>query len=116
MSGYYQANPHYQTRDFSEARERFERCEQEAGTWFAYATKPQTAAFHLAMSDLRGLSGPRYDRARAAALAEFERTTGAAVELCAETVRELMQTGEVSEALAYRWELLAVVNAMLEVA
>jgi hypothetical protein len=116
MSGHYAANPHYAPDDFSEERERFERCEEQAGAWFASATVTQTAIWHRALSDLRGLSAPRYDRAREAANAEFHRTTAAARELCDLTVQELMTTGEISEALSYRWDELNVAGAMLEAA
>ena len=116
MSGYYSQNPHYSPDDFSEARERFERCEEEAGWYFARATKTQAAAFHRAMSDLRGLSAPRYDRAREAAKTAWDASTGAARELCELTLQELMLTGEVSEELSYRWDLLDVEIAMTEAA
>jgi|SRR5579863_5101612 len=116
MSGYYAQNPHFTPTDFSEAREKLERCEALAGRYFAEATKAQTATFHRAMSDLRGLQGPRYDRAREAAKAAFEASTAQASELCDETIRELMLTGEISESLSYRWDELAVAEAMLEAA
>lgn len=116
MSGYYASNPHYAPTDFSEARERFERCEERAGKLFADATKAQTAVYHRALSDLRGLSAPRYDRARDAAKAVFDASTAAARELCEQSIKDLMLTGEISESLSYRWDELAVSGAMLEAA
>lgn len=116
MAGFHAQNPHYASADFSEERARFERCEEKAGEWFAAATVEQAATFHRAMSDLRGLSAPRYDRAREAAKAAFDRSTSDARELCELTMQELMTTGEVSEALSYRWDELAVAATMREVA
>lgn len=112
MSGYYAANPHYAPDDFSEAVDRLERCEEHAGRWFGDATREQLATYNRTMADLRGLQGPRYDRARAAAKAEWERTTAPANELYHLTVAELMATGEVSEALVERWGALETVNVM----
>jgi hypothetical protein len=106
MSGYYAANPHYAAPDHSEAKERFARCEERAGALFAAATVAQTTVFHAAMSDLRGLSAPRYDRSRDAAKAAFERSTEAARELCEITMQELMTAGEISDATYDAWELL----------
>lgn len=114
MSGYYAQNPHYAPTDFSEMRERFERCEEQAGKLFADATKPQAATFHRAMADLRGLSAPRYDRAREAAKAVFDRSTTAARELCEVTMRDLMLTGEVSQETYAKWDDLALVEAVSE--
>lgn len=117
MSGYYAANPHYAPADFSEQRERQERAEAEAGTWFAYATKPQLAVFNDRMAVAAAYKGaPKWERFRDAAKREFERTTADASALFEETTRELIATGEVSEALQFRWEELAVSGAMLEAA
>ncbi len=113
---YYAANPHYAAVTFNEERERYERCEEEAGSYFAHATKPQAAAFHRVMSDLRGLSAPKYDRAREAAKAAFTHSTKAASDLYDITLQELVTTGEVSDALSYRWDELAVATAMMEAA
>lgn len=112
MSGYYAKNPHYAPDDFSEERERLGRCEVEAGRWFADATKDQQATYDLAMAGLRGLDAPRYDRARNAAQRVWHTSTAPARALYEETVRELMATGEVSEALADRWEALDTEHAV----
>lgn len=100
----------------SEYDERVERCEASAGWYFADATKAQKSAFDQAMSDLRGLDAPRYDRARKAADQDWHVSTTAARELYEATRIELLTTGEVSEAMSYRWDELAVSRAMLEAA
>jgi hypothetical protein len=100
----------------SEYAERLELAEVHAGRYFADATKDQKAAFDQAMSDLRGLDAPRYDRARHWANVAWVIRTTAARELYEETVLELLATGEVSEAMSYRWDELAVSGAMLEAA
>jgi hypothetical protein len=96
----------------TEYAERLERCEAQAGWYFAGATKPQTAAYNRAMADLRGLSAPKYDRAREAAKAVFTASTKAASELCDLTLAELMTAGEVSEELSYRWDELALTDVV----
>lgn len=115
MSGYYAKNPHYAPDDFSEAVDRLERCEEHAGRWFADATQDQLATFNRTIADLRGLEGPRYDRARDAAKAVWTATTASASELYHLTVADLMATGEISESLAERWDALPTAN-MLAVA
>lgn len=112
MPGYYASNPHYNPTDFSEARERFERCEEEAGRLFADATKAQTALFNRTMADLKGLSAPRYDRAREAAKAEFNRSTTDARELCEASMKDLMLTGEISQETWAGWDALAKLEAV----
>ncbi|MBR1206588.1 MULTISPECIES: hypothetical protein [unclassified Bradyrhizobium] len=114
---YYSPNPHYAPDDLSEDCERLERAEAEAGWYFNSATKPQQARFSDRMSAAFAYRGsPRWEREREAAQKEFTETTVAASALCAETVRELMETGEVSEALSYRWDELAVTGAMAQAA
>lgn len=113
MSGsYYSANPHFAAPDLSEQRERIEAAEETAGRYFAEATKEQTAIFHAEMAAVRGLIGPRYDRAALLAAIKFRRTTEAARELCEETFQEIMREGEVSEAMSYRWDELELSNIM----
>lgn len=114
---YYSANPHYAPTDFSEDAERLERAEARAGQWFADATKEQTARFNERMAVAAPYKdAPKWERFRASAQREFAKDTAAARELSELTVRELMLTGEVSEALSYRWDELAVAGAMLEAA
>lgn len=100
---------HYRRDDESpsEYADRVERCEARAGWYFADATKAQKATYDRAMSDLRGLSAPRYDRAREAARAAFTASTKAASELCDLTLTELLTDGEVSEETNARWDALA---------
>lgn len=113
MSGsYYSANPHYAAPDYSEQRERIEAAEETAGRYFVGSTKEQHAVFNRRMADLRGLTGPRYDRAREAAKREFHATTAAARELCEETFAAILEHGEVPEELSYKWDLLDVANVM----
>src|SRR5258708_2961667 len=112
MSGYYARCQLQAAADHSEDQERPERCEAHAGRYFADATKDQKAVFDRTMTDLRGLDAPRYDRARSAALSEFSRSTAAARELCEETFRELMATGELSEATSYKWDELEIGRVM----
>lgn len=115
MSGYYAKNPHAAPTDLSEQRERLERCEQEAGKHFAAATKTQTAAYNLAMSDLRGLTGSRYERAREAAKAAWEASTADASAAYHASLQDLMLTGEISEASWALWDQIDVA-AVMEVA
>lgn len=103
--------------DFSEDRERLERAEAHAGRWFNSATTAQLARFRDRMAVAAAYKGaPRWERERDAAHREFHETTTEARLLCEETVREMMTTGEVSEGLSYRWDLLNVAGAMLEAA
>ncbi|UGA46637.1 hypothetical protein HU230_0011585 [Bradyrhizobium quebecense] len=114
---YYSPNPHFAPDDFSADREKLERVEAEAGWYFNSATKQQQARFTDRMSAAFAYRGsPRWEREREAAQKEFTETTAGASALCAETVRELMETGEVSEALSYRWDELAVAGAMAQAA
>ena len=114
---YYAANPHYAPDDFSEEAAKRASADAQAGDWFAHYTKAQTTLYNERMAVAAAYRGaPKWERFREAALREFTRTTVAASELCAETFRELMETGEVSEALQYRWEELAVPGAMAQAA
>ena len=119
MPSHYAANPHYvdwEANDRQAARAHFMRCEEEAGEWFAKLTVAQSTVFQMTMTDLRGLSAPRYDRAREEARAEFARTTKDAADLYDAVLQELVQTGEISEALSYRFDELLVGNVMQEAA
>lgn len=91
---YYSPNPHFAPDDFSEDRERLERCEAEAGRWFDALTKPQVAQYHATIAGLRGLAGPRYDRARAAAQTEWDRSTADAKRIYDMALADLMASGE----------------------
>lgn len=96
----YLANKHYaQDDDFSEAVERMDRCDAEAGRHYrdvqiAAQTK-HTTAIHL-IPDPHG--SPRWARARDAADREFSKTMKAAHELRAQICRELFLCGEMSTA------------------
>ncbi|WP_315729013.1 hypothetical protein [Bradyrhizobium sp. SZCCHNS2015] len=106
MSGYYAANPHYAAPNFSEDRERLERCEESAAWFFNDATKAQKVAYDQAMADLRFLTGPRYDRARAEADRSWREGTADARALYEETLQDLLRDGEVSEETAEKWDAL----------
>lgn len=97
--------------------ERLQAADTAAGRWFNSATVAQLARFRDRMAVAAAYKGaPRWERERDAAHREFHETTTEARALCEETVRELMQAGEVSEALSYRWDELNVASAMLEAA
>jgi len=101
----------------SEFAERLERCERNAGWYFTDATKAQLALYNERLAVAAAYKGaPKWDRFRDAADREFKATTSAAAELCELTLAELLTDGEVSEALSYRWDELAVSGAMLEAA
>jgi hypothetical protein len=101
----------------SEYAERTERAEGLSGWYFTDATKEQLARFNDRMAVAAAYKGaPKWDRFRLAAQREFKRTTQAAAELCNLTFAELMATGEVSEALSYRWDELAVAGVMQQAA
>lgn len=101
----------------TEYAERVERAEAHAGRWFADATKPQLAIYNDRLAVAAAYKGaPKWDRFREAAQREFARTTEAAAELANLVFAELMTAGEVSEALSYRWDELAVAGAMQQAA
>lgn len=116
MTGYYQANPHYYAPDdFSEERERLERCEQEAGRWFADLTAPQLAAHRATMATIAPYQGsPRWDREAARARAAWNASTAAARRIYEMALRDLMLTGEISEATFFAIDEAAVGQAMQE--
>lgn len=96
-----------------EYAERVERNEATAGRYFADATKPQSARYNEIMQVAAAYKGaPKWDRFRLAAQREFSRRTVAAAILANLTFSELMTDGEVSEALSYRWDELAVADVM----
>jgi hypothetical protein len=90
----------------AEHAERVERCEEEAGRYFTWATEPQRAAYDGAMAALGGLTGPAYERGRDAAKQAWRRSTAEAADLFVITCDELMRSGEVSEALGAEWDAL----------
>lgn len=103
--------------DYREEVERLEACQQEAGRYFADATRKQKAEYDARMAFIRPWSGsPRWDRQRAAADKRWKDTTVEARALQERTVAELMATGEVGENLYYEWDQLEVTTIMHEVA
>lgn len=85
---------------------RVARAEEEAGRYFRDATKAMQAEYDATMRDLLGMTGPRWDRARAAAKAKWDADTAPAKALFDRTVECLLETGEVSDALDYEWTRL----------
>lgn len=112
----YALNHWRQYESADEHAERVQSAEQRAGWYFDQATKPQKAAYTLAMDDLRGLSGPRYDRAREAARAAWHASTKDAADLFVRTADEIMKDGEMSEALSAEWDRLCAAQAEKEAA
>lgn len=89
-----------------EHAERVERAEETAGRYFQMATVRQKAAYDRAMSDLRGLSAPRYTRARAVVNATWYRDTVEASDLFQITAEEIMVHGECPSEIAELWDEL----------
>lgn len=85
---------------------RVARAEEEAGRYFRDATKAMQAEYDAAMRDLLGMTGPRWDRARAAARAKWDADTAPAKALFDRTVECLLADGEVSDDLDYEWTRL----------
>ena len=117
MSGYYSRNPHYAPDDFSEDRERLERCEEHAGRWFSDLTRPQLAEYNARMSVAAAYRGsPRWDREYASAQREWEATTSDARRVYDMALRDLMTCGEIGEAANEAYHQVLVGQAMKEVA
>lgn len=113
----YAKNHWRQFETAEEHAERVERAEHEGGWYFQQATKRQKAAWDRAMSDLRGLSGPRYDRARKAANEAWARDTAEAADLLHITLDAIMVHGEVPEEISSLWDELELrQNASVEAA
>jgi len=90
----------------AEHEARVEAAEATAGWYFRQATEPQREAYRRSLADLMGMTAPRDERAREAALAAYEASTAAAGNLMLDTIDELLRTGEISEELSDRWEAL----------
>jgi hypothetical protein len=120
MSSAWQKDHWRQYESAQDHAERVARAEQTAGWYFQQATVRQKAAYDAAMSGLRGLDAPRYDRARAAATAEWARSTAEASDLYQITAQEIIVHGEVPEEISSLWDELevrqAVAAAMQDVA
>lgn len=96
---------HWRKFEYAEEHaERVERAEHEAGRYFQAATVRQKAVYDAAMADLRGLMGPRYDRARSAASAEWARSTVEAADLYQITAEAIMVRGECPEEISALWD------------
>lgn len=115
----YALNHWHQFESQEEHAERVERAEHSAGWYFDQATVRQKAAYNLAMADLRGLAGPRYERARIEAKAVWTRSTVEAADLFTVTCDAIMMHGEVPEDLSAEWDALCaleIVAAQMEAA
>lgn len=102
--------PHQTEREF---QDKAQHCDAEASEYFVKVTKAAKAEFDATMQALRFVSEPRWSRERAVALAKYRVATYAADELCQKTIAELIETGEVSEAMSLAWDAL---NAAVSVA
>lgn len=113
MTGYYTANPHYAAPDFTEDRERLERCEELAGAWFKDLTGEQLATFNETMQAIAPYKGsPRWDREHKAVQFVWEQTTAEASRIYRLALRDLMTTGEISEATAYAFDAVQAGQVM----
>ena len=90
----------------TDEHDRIEAAKALAGWYFNLVTLSQRTAFNTAMMAARGYTGPRWDRARKAAHTNWDRDTAAARALYHVTLAEILETGEVSQALSYRWDEL----------
>jgi hypothetical protein len=94
---------------------RVERAEHTAGSYFQEATKRQRAVYDRTMADLRGLAGPRYERARIEAKAVWTRSTVEAADLFTATCDAIMAHGEVPEEMSAEWDALCAREAVAAV-
>jgi|GEM_PF-3543850 len=102
---YYSPNPHYAPADYSEDHARRAAAEFEGSRWFNDLTKPQAARHAQRMADALPYKGsPRWERMREAAMGEFVETTTEASEICNMVIRDMLETGEVSEATSYAFD------------
>lgn len=103
--------PHQTEREF---QDKLAHHDAEASEYFAKATKAAKAEFDATMHALRFVPEPRWSRERAVALAKYRAATFAADELCQKTIAELIETGEVSEAMSLEWDrLIAAVSVAM---
>ncbi|MCA6114284.1 hypothetical protein J6524_04985 [Bradyrhizobium sp. WSM 1738] len=110
---YYAANPHYAADDFSAQRAREAAADFEASRWFNDLTKPQTDRFNQRMADIAPYKGaPRWTNEREAAMREFYETTKEAAEICEMVRRDMLATGEVSEATSCAFDELMTRQTM----
>jgi hypothetical protein len=114
MSGYYAKNPLEAPIDCDSRRERLERCEEEAGSWFVALTKPQLAEYNARMAAAtRWRGSPRWERERVAALNAFEYSTTDAREVYEMAMRDLLLCGEISEVTGYAFDEVMLRQTMV---
>lgn len=86
---------------------RVEQVKDEAGWYFAQATKRQTAEHRQQLKDIEPYKGsPRWKRLQHMAQVYWHQGTAEARELCDRTCACLMEHGEVSEELDNEWTAL----------
>lgn len=90
----------------ADTQARVRGAEREAGWYFDQATKHQKAEFDATMHALLGMTGPRWDRARDSARAQWQAATKDARTLLEATVECLLDCGEVSGELDDAWTTL----------
>ena len=106
-----------QSRPVNEDQERIERAEATAGQWFAALTKPQLARYNQRMADVAPYKdSPRWERERLFANQEFVEGTAEARRVYELAMRDLMTTGEISEATNYAFDEVSVAQMMQEFA
>lgn len=117
MSGYYASSPHYAPDDVRDEEELQERGEAEAARWFFDLTKAQLDRRNERLAVARAYKGsPRWDRERAAAEREFSETTKEAAAVAEMVLRDLLTTGEVSEATSLAADVVAAHQDMQQAA
>jgi hypothetical protein len=94
------------SHEIADTQARVREGERKAGWYFDQATKHQKAEFDATLLGLLGMTGPRWDRARDSAKAQWQAATVEARRLLEATVECLMQTGEVSGELDDAWTAL----------
>jgi hypothetical protein len=94
------------THSAAEMQLRVQEAETTAGWYFDQATRPNKAEFDAALHTLLGVTGPRANRARAAAKARWQEATREARGLFDATVDCLLRDGEVSAELDEAWTTL----------
>lgn len=94
------------SQSLADMQARVREAEREAGWYFDSATTRQKAGFDATIRSLLGTTGPRADRARAAARAHWQAATLEARTLFEATVDCLLASGEVSPELDEAWTAL----------
>jgi hypothetical protein len=106
----YHARNHLQdnwgARSLADSQARTQTAEAEAGWYFDQATRHAKAEFDAAIHALLDVTGPRANRARDSAKANWDEATRAPRALFEATVDCLLTSGEVSAELDDAWTAL----------